>query len=454
MGTQPKPNPDTLKRRRIRSHVPCFDHTSPRWTKQESKLVLEACANGGDDDSSSSLPKENHANATVVATATAIVDAAVHETIHAAATPGKDHGGEDDDMGAMTRESETEPDIDFGKVAQHVNECRKADSDRPYRLSRTAEECRVHYQRLQCEQQPSLSKAEVALVVQQVEEQQTVANTTGNTTTTQPTIINWQDIAEKIGRDRSPWQCFVAYRKYQTKQLTAVWTPTQDELLLKYLAAQGPQFVLDVAAAEDMSRRLFPDKTSTQIFLRANLSLVNPKLEQGPWSIQEERKLVLCRKIYQKAPHLVPGHFPHRSARGVREKWSRCLDPAYTKRRPFSEEDDKRLRQAVQEALKNGGSISWSELTKKHFPDRRPEILRTRWLQELASDADLLLKIKNEVAARQELELLARSSTGVEDGSSNEPSETDLSDFVLQLVPEKKQPKGSAKRKRPAKKKS
>ena len=211
-------------------------------------------------------------------------------------------------------------------------------------------------------------------------------------------LVDWTAVTKAVGNDRSPWQCFTTYQKTQPPIPKLEFTPEQDELIMTYVAAMGPQFVLDRAAAMDMCRKLFPEKGAGQLLVHTTMSLVNVKLRQAAWTIDEERKLVLAQKVYRDDPFRVQHQFPQRSARSVREKWNRTLDPSFTKSRPFSKQEDDLLKRVLQEKLKDAtassSKINWFEMARENFPDRRPEQLQQRWLYELASNDDLLRKIK------------------------------------------------------------
>ena len=73
----------------------------------------------------------------------------------------------------------------------------------------------------------------------------------------------WEKVAQSLETNRTPWQCFQHYQNTLNGKLkTRLWTVEEDELLLKYIAAQGPQYVVNISNAEDISRRFFPDRSS------------------------------------------------------------------------------------------------------------------------------------------------------------------------------------------------
>jgi hypothetical protein len=107
----------------------------------------------------------------------------------------------------------------------------------------------------------------------------------------------WHDVA--ILLNRTAWQCLLAYQTELTNSRSSPWTREEDEVLLKYVAAMGPQWVLTLGSAADLCAHVLPNRSPKQILARANTTLVNPNFTHGIWSDEEERKLVLCMKVYR-----------------------------------------------------------------------------------------------------------------------------------------------------------
>jgi len=542
LGSMPAPNLDTLRRRQIERDIVManasddttnhnttggtnassqeaepshfFHHLSPPWSKAETKLLEQLVA---------TVPRVSSDNS----------------------NDGDDQQEEDTNSIDFDRMAEL-----LSKKEQQAGSVDEAIRDQLVaKQPRTAQECALQYQRVQCEKQKPLSKAEIAKVVAQVrrqqqgQQQQEERNNAPDNdaedkaqrkrkTPRRMSSIDWKAVAESIGNNRSPWQCFSAYQKIQaiatsatkddtkttnttaaaassSQDYTTTWSLTEDELLFKYCAAMGPQFVLDVHTASDISRNLLPTKTVKQIVMRVNQSLLNPKLVPAMWTTLEERKLVLCHKIYRDDMTGINQQFPTRSGRSVREKWTKTLNPAFVKDQPFTQEDDALLAQVVQAKLQeqstrlsnnffsledgdndglapdattsstaaaNNGSgiLSWSEIAQEYFPTRRPEHLKMRWTQELATDKDVLLKLKADIlqqrggmnaaaihaVAAATAETNAPSSSVAAAASTTQqqpqqngeattaPATDGLDQFVLQVVKKRKNPKAPPKRKR------
>jgi len=146
--------------------------------------------------------------------------------------------------------------------------------------------------------------------------------------------IDWYNFAiehyDKINQ-QSPWRCFCLFRS--SLQNLSTWSPDEDELLLKYLASHGPQYLLQGDCAVQTCRNLFPDRSTKQVILRAQSTLINPNYVQNAWDTNEKRKLALLVRAYSNKPHPInsasrPIHFSHRAPKSVTEKWINTLNPA------------------------------------------------------------------------------------------------------------------------------
>jgi hypothetical protein len=146
--------------------------------------------------------------------------------------------------------------------------------------------------------------------------------------------IDWYKLAMKLHEQinhQSPWRCFCFFRS--SIQHITTWSPEEDELLLKYLAIHGPQYLLQGDCAVQTCRNLFPDRSTKQVILRAQSSLINPNYVQNAWDTYEKRKLALLVRAYSNEPNPInsvsrPVHFPHRAPKSVAEKWINTLNPS------------------------------------------------------------------------------------------------------------------------------
>lgn len=230
----------------------------------------------------------------------------------------------------------------------------------------------------------------------------------------------------------TPYQCMVHYKTKLRSQPDGSFTPEEDELLLRYIAAMGPQFVWGYPQITDLASRLFPHKTSRRIYERTHFSQWHPLSKDTIWTKEEEQKLVLAMKIYSEtgseghgtfdddnddngiktggkeiseeersqnmqrarlasekaALRKAAAHFhPYRQPYKVAKKWERSFSPRFSYK-PFSKDEDARLLAAVRSSAV---TTPFSEIAKKNFPDRSSDQLSQRWTK-IAPDKDVVKK--------------------------------------------------------------
>ena len=218
----------------------------------------------------------------------------------------------------------------------------------------------------------------------------------------------------------TPYQCMVHYKRKLRPQPDGSFTPEEDELLLRYIAAMGPQFVWGYPQITDLASRLFPHKTSRRIYERTHFSQWHPLSKDTIWTKEEEMKLVLAMKIYSDSPsddfaenndgnnnssatqiHEKSGlasekaalrkaaaHFhPYRQSYKVAKKWERSFSPRFSYK-PFSKEEDKQLLAAVRSSAT---TTPFSEIARQHFADRSSDQLSQRWAK-IAPDKEIVKK--------------------------------------------------------------
>jgi hypothetical protein len=83
--------------------------------------------------------------------------------------------------------------------------------------------------------------------------------------------VDWTAAASKASSGRTVWELFQGHEaKGKGKRPIEPWSPEQDELLLKYIAAMGPQFVIDSPALASIITRFLPEKNYRQVTVRYN----------------------------------------------------------------------------------------------------------------------------------------------------------------------------------------
>jgi hypothetical protein len=325
LGSTPKPNQDTEKRRQLENGT-FFIHTSPPWSTKQAQVLRECI--------------EELASRNI----------SFHE------------------------------DVNFENVATMMQERSKED-DSLLILPKSAKEGRLFYEHSMKRTRPFTKEESLKIL-----EYTHVSNSD----------TDWEAVAASL-QNRTPWECFTHFTVKLRHIENSVWTIEQDEILLKYLAAMGPQFVLDQGGAGHIASRLLPDKTAKHVLGRANASLLNPNLDRDYWTELEEKKLTLCMKIYQNAEpsalNKASHHFPNRSGPTVTSKWNRSLNPDFTWR-PLTDEEDRRILEAVRDSRDQG----FAEIARNHFPNRYPQQIYDRWA-ETASEEDIVKKFGTKVLA-------------------------------------------------------
>lgn len=153
--------------------------------------------------------------------------------------------------------------------------------------------------------------------------------------------VDWLELATKFNEKlypnrqhrRTPWQCFKHYQS-TLKKAALPWSSDEDELFIKYLAAQGSQFLLQGDGLAQTNSKLFPYRNPNKLSIRSYTTLLNPNYVQDWWKKDEERKLALLMRAYSESDGTLPlkyasqaAHFPRRAQALVSVKWSRTLCP-------------------------------------------------------------------------------------------------------------------------------
>lgn len=119
----------------------------------------------------------------------------------------------------------------------------------------------------------------------------------------------WDIVARILNTNRTPFQCFtyaqskLATTSISSSSMTLQCNPTaysqfDDELMLKFIAASGPQTVINNHVVSFLSERFFPHLDKKQILNRCHTSLINPNFDHRKWNDKEERLLVLGMRLY------------------------------------------------------------------------------------------------------------------------------------------------------------
>jgi len=145
------------------------------------------------------------------------------------------------------------------------------------------------------------------------------------------------------------------------------WTAEEDKQLREAVRRYGQKNWQQVA-------HCLKDRTGQQCLHRWQKTL-NPDIRRGRWSPTEDMRLTLAVKAYGRSPRwvMVQKHIPGRTDVQCRERWVNIINPALNNG-PWSSDELKRL----EEAVKLYGVGKWALVAKAMYPRTDNQCWR-RW---------------------------------------------------------------------------
>ncbi|XP_019704522.1 transcription factor MYB3R-1 isoform X2 [Elaeis guineensis] len=152
------------------------------------------------------------------------------------------------------------------------------------------------------------------------------------------------------------------------------WTPEEDAILCRAVQKFRGKNWKKIAEC-------FPDRTDVQCLHRWQ-KVLNPELVKGPWSKEEDEKIIqMVNKYGPKKWSTIAQALPGRIGKQCRERWHNHLNPAINKQ-AWTQEEEITLIHAHQIY-----GNKWAELTK-FLPGRTDNAIKNHWNSSVKKKLD------------------------------------------------------------------
>lgn len=154
-----------------------------------------------------------------------------------------------------------------------------------------------------------------------------------------------------------------------------IWTKEEDKILLCAINQDGRKNWKYIAT-------LLQNKIPIECFYR--FRKINPAIKKSKWTVEEDNLLLRLHATHGNNWAKIAKLMKSRGTKQIRDRFINNLDPKI-KRGNFTIDEDLKILK-----LKMIYGNKWS-LISKHFPDRSPDIIKSRYYSSVKNKKELLL---------------------------------------------------------------
>ncbi|XP_069097709.1 snRNA-activating protein complex subunit 4 isoform X1 [Pleurodeles waltl] len=180
---------------------------------------------------------------------------------------------------------------------------------------------------------------------------------------------DWQSIANKLGTNRTAFQCLQKYQKYNKEFKKREWTKEEDQMLTHLV----DQMRVGIHIPYQKIAYYMEGRDTFQLIYRWTKS-VDPRLKKGFWTPEEDAKLLRAVSIYgERDWYKIREEVPGRSDSQCRDRYRKALNERVKKGRWSQAEKEKFL-----ELIDKYGVGHWAKIASE-LPNRTDSQCLNKW---------------------------------------------------------------------------